>query len=582
MAVMKEELASVDHGGFEALESPGRNFEVMPEVGELIGGKYTLIRQLGRGGMGAVYEAVHEQIGKAVAVKVLLPQEVDQAELVARFLQEAQAAAAAGHRGIVDIYDVGVCNDGAPYLVMELLQGQSLAELLAAAGRLDISRTSYIVCQVLSALSAAHQARIVHRDLKPENIFLADAGAALPEVKLLDFGISRVIVPGSPGNITRMTKSGLVMGTPSYMSPEQAAGKKDIDHRTDLYSISVILFQCLTNDFPHSADNYNALMVSIISDLPINPRMACRSLPESLETIILKGLEKERDARYATAAQMFYELRPFVDSGAIASLRAPVSSDGNGVVVPTLREVSAEAISGDEPTIMASDTQPPTQPDLSSQDVTPTEAAPKIASDAVTNEGAPKPPMVPTIAIEAGENGEKSEKGPRRRGALTFVLSAVILGLVLGGGGAYYVIRQDRLQDEDSGDDSAATSGNRGGGAQRDKQTKAATLSPDSAFVATDASSEALGTDSGREADAQTSTEMIERAVDAGPGLETTSDGGGFNTRSPPIIPSKTKAPVIRPQPQPAAEGEMPSSGGYREVGGSSDGERGGYGSERP
>jgi serine/threonine protein kinase len=169
----------------------------LPDVGDRIGGKYRLTRLLGRGGMGLVFEAVHEQIGKAVAVKaLLLPEGEDRAELVARFQQEAQAASAAGHRGIVDIHDVGVGEDGTPYLVMELLRGESLAELLSREAPLDVPRTAFVACQVLSALSAAHQAGVVHRDLKPENIYLAQSGAPLPEVKLLDFGISRVIPAG--------------------------------------------------------------------------------------------------------------------------------------------------------------------------------------------------------------------------------------------------------------------------------------------------------------------------------------------------------------------------------------------------
>ena len=298
----------------------------MLDIGDLLDGKYRLQRQLGQGGMGTVYKALHEQINKPVAVKVLLPQDGAKGELVARFHREAQAAASAGHRGIVDIYDVGVCNDGAPFLVMELLQGEDLGDLIEKRGRLDVAFTAYVVCHVLSALSAAHGAGVVHRDLKPDNIFLVESGASLPEVKLLDFGISRVIVPGS---VTRMTRSGAVMGTPHYMSPEQSAGKSDIDHRTDLFSIGVILYECLTGELPFDADNYNALLVKIISEEPAPPRELVGEIPPSVETTILRALQKSRAERYQDAAEVFSDLQEFVDSGAIATLRVPRALAGS-------------------------------------------------------------------------------------------------------------------------------------------------------------------------------------------------------------------------------------------------------------
>jgi serine/threonine-protein kinase len=273
--------------------------------------------------MGAVYEALHEQIGKPVAVKVLLPRDAADGELIARFHREAQAAAAAGHRGIVDIYDVGVTADGSPFLVMELLRGRSLGALLDQRGSLDLPLTAYIACHVLSALSAAHAAGVVHRDLKPDNVFLVDSGAALPEVKLLDFGISRVVTPGT---VTRMTRSGAVMGTPHYMSPEQAAGEHDIDHRTDLYSVGVILYECLTGVMPFDADNYNALLARIISTEPRAPRDVRPDLPPELEAAVMKALAKRRDHRHHDAAELFRAVLPYVDAGARATMRAPISS----------------------------------------------------------------------------------------------------------------------------------------------------------------------------------------------------------------------------------------------------------------
>jgi serine/threonine-protein kinase len=402
-------------------------------VGDRIGGKYRLTRLLGRGGMGLVFEAVDERIGKAVAVKtLLLPEGEDRDELVARFQQEAQAASAAGHRGIVDIYDVGV-EGTTPFLVMELLRGESLAELLAREGPLDVPRTAFITCQVLSALSAAHQAGVVHRDLKPENVYLAQSGAPLPEVKLLDFGISRVIPAGAAGRVTRMTKTGLVMGTPSFMSPEQAAGAKDIDHRTDLYSMAVILFQCVTGGLPHSADNYNALMVAIISEPPVSPLALRPDLPDALEAIIVRGLEKRREGRYASAAEMFYDLRPFVDAGAVAALRAPVSPRGAAAPLPTLREVREvrEACEKPEAAAAAGGEISGEEPTVYGPDSVPTRAEPSSGAKGRAPDGAPPPWL--------GAVPETSRAAPRRGRGLV-VAAAVALALVLGAVAAGFAI----------------------------------------------------------------------------------------------------------------------------------------------
>jgi serine/threonine-protein kinase len=417
----------------------------MPEVGDLVGGKYRLARKIGRGGMGAVYEAVHEQIGKSVAVKVLHAGGDADDELVARFHQEAQAAAAAGHRGIVNIYDVGVAEDRAPYLVMELLEGQGLSDLLNDVERLEVPRASFIICQVLAALSGAHDAGIVHRDLKPENIFLADSGAALPEVKLLDFGISRIIAPNDPEFITRMTRTGIVMGTPHYMSPEQAAGKKDIDHQTDVYSMAVILFQCLTGSLPHGGDNYNALMASIIADPPVAPRTFNPDLPLPLEAIILRGLEKARSERYQDAAEMFYDLRPFVEPGAVAALRNPVSAGQGGThgVVPTLRDARAEV---EDPATAATELR-------DSADAVPTEAVQEVqvpttvdplgsssrerkavAADNVPTTAAPVDAPQPVAPEWASHPEAPAAAQPRARSRLVPIIIGVAVAVGLGGG----------------------------------------------------------------------------------------------------------------------------------------------------
>jgi serine/threonine protein kinase len=184
----------------------------LPELGQIVGNKYQLIREIGRGAMGAVFEGVHVELGKPVAIKVLLKYESAGGEEIARFHQEAWTAASVGHRGIIDIYDVGISDDGCPYLVMERLRGSNLEEHIARSAPREVSFVSYIGYQVLSALSAMQQIGIVHHDLKPGNIFLVHTGAPLPEVKVLDFGISRVIKFDATDTATRLTKSGIVNG----------------------------------------------------------------------------------------------------------------------------------------------------------------------------------------------------------------------------------------------------------------------------------------------------------------------------------------------------------------------------------
>lgn len=293
------------------------------ELGTVIGGKYCLEGKLGEGGMGVVYRAIHQHIEKPVAIKFLRSEHADDKRMLARFQQEARAASAVGHRNIIEVHDLGVTDEGAPYIVMELLSGQSLADALAKREGLETKRTAYIVCNILSALSAAHAASIIHRDLKPENIFLVDTGAAVGEVKLLDFGVSRVLRDDGMA----VTTTGVVMGTPNYMSPEQAMGLKQLDQRSDLYAMGVILYQCLTGKLPFRAENYNALLHAIIQGSPKPPSVWRPGLNAGLEAVIMKALAREPEDRYQSACQMFDDLLPFVAEGSRDRIPLPTRSE---------------------------------------------------------------------------------------------------------------------------------------------------------------------------------------------------------------------------------------------------------------
>lgn len=333
---------------------------LLPAVGEIVGDKYQLTQQVGAGGMGAVYEAVHIEIGSKSAVKFLHPRYSESLEAVERFQREARAAAAIGHDAIIGVHDIGRTLLGLPYLVMELLPGESLGDCLYRTGTLATNVSAYVVCQVLSGLAAAHDVGIVHRDLKPDNIFLVETGAMVPGVKILDFGISKILGSGSTApELSGLTKTGAVLGTPEYMSPEQARGEDDIDHRADLFAIGVILYECLTGVVPFTGNNYNAVMVRIIQDDPVPPSVLVPDLDRTLESVILRSLSKEPKDRYQNAADMFSELIGFVDERAVGRISMP-----SGVLPPTMEmAIPANTLGDDDLTTVQ--LAPPSETELS-------------------------------------------------------------------------------------------------------------------------------------------------------------------------------------------------------------------------
>jgi eukaryotic-like serine/threonine-protein kinase len=256
--------------------------------------------------MGAVYLGLHQIIGKKVAVKFLHRDLAQSQEVVARFYREAQAAAEIGHRSIIDVMDVGVSPDGEPFIVMEYLEGESLASLLERQGPLDLGAACGIMESVLLGLAVAHEKGIVHRDLKPDNIFLNARVGEPPAVKLIDFGISKITREGTS---SKLTQTGSLLGTPAYMSPEQARGESEVDHRTDLYSIGVVLYEMLTGKLPFEGENYNQLIVKVLTRQPTPPRQANPAFPREAEELVLRALAKNREERFQSALEMLEALK---------------------------------------------------------------------------------------------------------------------------------------------------------------------------------------------------------------------------------------------------------------------------------
>ena len=276
-------------------------------AGELIGGRYHLEELIGSGGMGDVFRARDTLLERPVALKLVdIADPRRREEVTQRFLREARISAAIQHRHVVQILDFGTHEERIPYIVMELLEGETLADVLGRGERLTFRTIVELVDQVLEGLAAAHDAGVVHRDLKPENIFLVRARGSI-HPKILDFGISKLTDERGSARIT--TTHGHVVGTPAYMSPEQARGVKFIDQRTDLYSMGVVLYELLSGELPFLSENPGDLMVMIVTRhaTPLSERVP--EVPEALSVVIGRAMEKAPDDRFADARTMQEALR---------------------------------------------------------------------------------------------------------------------------------------------------------------------------------------------------------------------------------------------------------------------------------
>jgi serine/threonine-protein kinase len=278
-------------------------------VGTVLKETYRIVRPLAEGGCGEVYLAAHTRLPGAFAVKVLHPRLVRDRDALARFRQEAEITSTLRHPHIVQVFDFNVTDGGAPYLVMELLEGVSLAELVASGAPLDPRRAIDIIEQIAQALHAAHERGVVHRDLKPDNIMLLSAGGTLDFVKVLDFGISQASWR------TRLTDNDRVSGTPQYMAPEQAQGLRDqIDHRTDQFSLAAIAYTLFTGREPFSGDNPIAVLYQVVHNDPPPPAEANPALGAAISDVIVRGLSKESANRFADVLEFAVALRAAVDA----------------------------------------------------------------------------------------------------------------------------------------------------------------------------------------------------------------------------------------------------------------------------
>ncbi|MBC7976594.1 MAG: serine/threonine protein kinase, partial [Myxococcales bacterium] len=281
-------------------------------VGDVLAGKYRVDKILGIGGMGMVVAATHLELDQRVALKFMLPGALESAEASARFLREARAAGRLNSDHVCRVMDVGRFDTGVPYIVMEYLQGENLAALLRRRGPLRVSDAVDFVLQGIEGLAEAHAHGIIHRDLKPDNLFLHKRNDGGSLVKVLDFGISKF----SGGH---STKTGDIMGSPAYMAPEQMESTRSVDHRADVWSLGVVLYQLVVGRPPFQGDTLPLLCLHVVNDAPTPMSTIRGDLPEGFEAVVMKCLEKEPADRFVDVGQLAQALAPFGPKNATTS-----------------------------------------------------------------------------------------------------------------------------------------------------------------------------------------------------------------------------------------------------------------------
>ncbi len=395
-------------------------------VGKSIG-NYEIKSKLGEGGMGTVYLGEHPLIGKRVAVKVLLEDLASNAEIVGRFFTEAKAVNDIGHQNIVDIVDFGKIKDdtGADlvYFIMEFLDGESLSSRLRRTG-LYRHETTHAMLQCCSALQASHQKGIVHRDLKPDNIYLCTRGEDNNFIKLLDFGIAKLT--GNDAGASNRTRTGLVIGTPWYMSPEQCEGKGNVDHRSDIYSLGVVMYELLTGRVPFPGDGFGEILVAHLTKTPERPSAIRNDVPAELDAIVMHALEKDREKRFQSMAEF---------SAALTEPEAHLESYLHGAPMPEPVIATAPA---DNRTMMAMEV--PRQVTDSQPAIRATGSQPKTGARPTTGVKDPRRPT--TLSGAAAEVFDGDTNVPPLRGRAPLYAAVGAAGLLIVGAIGFVVLHK--------------------------------------------------------------------------------------------------------------------------------------------
>ena len=399
------------------------------QPGAVLAGKYRVERVLGAGGMGVVVAAHHMQLDERVALKFLLPEALENPEAVARFLREARAVVKIKGEHVARVSDVGQLENGAPYIVMEYLEGSDLAGWLKQRGAMPVELAVDFILQACEAIADAHALGIVHRDLKPANLFCVQRSDGQLSIKVLDFGISKVMTPGASGG--HMTRTSALVGSPSYMSPEQMQSSKGVDTRTDIWSLGVVLFELVTVRTPFEAEAVTELAIKIAIE-PAPPLRAFRAdVPPGLELAVATCLEKDRSRRFQTVGDLALALRD------LGSLRARASVER---ILGTLRQAGLASLAPQPPaelhaTRAATHFAPPAS-------APPPPAAWGRPSDLAPNSGNPatrwEPPALLTSAHSTdaswGQSSRSSRPGRGGKAMVGIVAAVMLVGVFAGGG----------------------------------------------------------------------------------------------------------------------------------------------------
>ena len=402
-------------------------------VGSVLADRYRLLKLIGEGGMGSVYQAEHITIGRKLAVKVLAPEYCDSPEVVARFLQEARTASMLHHEHIVDITDFGYTKQGLAFLTMEYLEGEDLATLLSREGRQPWARLRRMILQVCRALNAAHEKGIVHRDMKPDNCFRIKRGGNPDFIKILDFGIAKVLADGQFGGREdrpkMATEAGTLLGTPEYMAPEIARDQK-ADARVDVYSLGVLIYEMLTGSVPFKGQTFMATVAMQMVDEPMPPRLRApeAEIPPEIEAVIMTALQKDPDQRYQSVREL-----------AEAIITADAALRATSAGMPALRFESGEygattsSAPGDSSMLRASTlTNSDAKGIASSGSWQPLRTPPGTGSQPVVNAriatpSPPTPSTTPVAAANLDDGSAMTRPNPYR--ALSVLLLLVVAGL---------------------------------------------------------------------------------------------------------------------------------------------------------
>lgn len=326
------------------------NRRVDPMIGTLMADRYRILEVLGRGGMGVVYKAKHELMGRLVAIKMLLPTLVSDDVQVARFQREARAASRMNHPNIIGLHDFGLTQDGLPYIVMDYLEGRSLSDVIKESGQVGISRTVHIFVQICDALDHAHRLGIIHRDLKPGNVMLVTNDQDLDFVKVVDFGIAK-LTSGCDEDAQRLTSTGEIFGSPVYMSPEQCGGS-ELDARSDVYALGCVLYETLTGKLPFVG---KTIMETITRQIQFDPPSfnVCRPdlyIPEWLENVVFTAVQKDPAKRYQSMEAMRDELlRGYSHFSNVTSTSSQIRALNGALTSRISNSIKVKAVPDPEP-----------------------------------------------------------------------------------------------------------------------------------------------------------------------------------------------------------------------------------------